>query len=142
MKKIFTFLSIVVIIVCVIGFKYFSYKANMNAILKENEEFEQYKDKEIDATDLTTIINRAVDKNTKNKIEKNEQGIFIPNDENSIEIDVYTIADETVHKMEAFYNTGIEQFRQLFLDTKFKCSKIEYHEKTGRIKYILFEQVN
>ena len=67
---------------------------------------------------------------------------IIPNDENSIEIDVYTIADETVHKMEAFYNTGIEQFRQLFLDTKFKCSKIEYHEKTGRIKYILFEQVN
>lgn len=141
MKKILVFLAIAVVIVVIVGINYYSYKIDRNNILKENEEYEQYKDKEIYGTDLTTIINKTVDKNVKNKIEKDEQGIFIPNDNNSIEIDVYMKLDDTTHKMEAFYNAGIEQFHKLFLDAKFKCSKIEYHEKTGRIKYLLFEQL-
>ena len=49
--------------------------------------------------------------------------------------------EETTYKMEAFYNAGTEQFIQYYGNIKFKCSKIEYHENTGRIKYILFEQV-
>lgn len=32
-------------------------------------------------------------------------------------------------------------FVQFFIDAKFKTSKVEYHEKTGLIKYILFEQI-
>ena len=43
-------------------------------------------------------------------------------------------------QMEQIYNSGTEQFVQYYGNIKFKCSKIEYHKKTGRIKYILFEQ--
>ena len=43
-------------------------------------------------------------------------------------------------QMEQVYKSGTEQFVQYYGNIKFKCSKIEYHEKTGRIKYILFEQ--
>ena len=140
MKKLFIFLVIVMIIVAVIGFKYMSYKNEYNAIQKENKEFEEFKDKEVYGLEVGTIINKAVDKNTKNKIEKDNNQNFIQNDKNSIEIEIYITDNETMYKMETIYNAGTEQFVQYYGNIKFKCSKIEYHKKTGRIKYMLFEQ--
>ena len=49
--------------------------------------------------------------------------------------------NDTTYKMEQIYKQGVEQFVQFFLNDKFKSSKVEYHEKTKRIKYILFEQI-
>ena len=140
MKKIFIFLAIVIIVVAIIGVRYYSYKVDYNTTLKENAEYEQYKDKEIYGLDLASMINKTVDKNLKNKIEKSEDGNFIQNDENSIEIEIYILDNEKTYKMETFYNKGTEQFVQYYGNIKFKCSKIEYHEKTGKIKYLLFEQ--
>ena len=140
MKKISIFLVIVLTIVAAIGFKYMSYKNEYNAIQKENKEFEEYKDKEVYGLEVGTMNNKAVDKNTKNKIEKDNNGNFIQNDKNSIEIEIYITDNETTYKMETIYNAGTEQFVQYYGNIKFKCSKIEYHENTGRIKYMLFEQ--
>ncbi len=142
MKKIFIFFAIVIIVVAIIGVRYYSYKVDYNAILKENAEYEQYKDKEIYGLDLASMINKTVDKNLKNKIEKSEDGNFIQNDENSIEIEIYILDNETTYKMETFYNKGTEQFVQYYGNIKFKCSKIEYHKNTGKIKYLLFEQIS
>ena len=80
MKKIFVFLIIVVIIVCIILFQYNSYKRDKNAIISENSEFEQYINKEIYGIDLATIINKSIDKNEKNKVQKDKDGLFIEND--------------------------------------------------------------
>ena len=66
MKKIFIFLVIVVIIVAIVGFKYISYKNEYSIIQNENAEFEEYKDKEVYGLTVGTMINKAVDKNTKN----------------------------------------------------------------------------
>lgn len=77
----------------------------------------------------------------KNKIEKDESGMFIQNDSNSIEIEIYIQDNETTYKMETFYDAGTEQFVQYYGDIKFKCSKIEYHEKTKNVKCIMFEQI-
>ena len=140
MKKIFIFLAIVLVIVAIVGFKYMSYKNEYNIIQNENAEFEEYKDKEVYGLNVGTMINKAVDKNTKNKIEKDDNGNFIQNDSNSIEIEIYMTDNETTYKMETIYNAGTEQFVQYYGNIKFKCSKIEYHEKTGKIKYLLFEQ--
>lgn len=141
MKKLFIFLAIVLIIVVIVGFKYVSYKTEYNIIQKENSEYEQYKDKELNGLDVATMINKAVDKNTKNGIKQDENGFFIQNDENSIEVEIYMNDNETTYKMETIYNNGTEQFVQYYGNIQFKCSKIEYHSKTGKIKYILFEQV-
>ena len=141
MKKILVFLAIVIIIVAIVGFRYVSYKADYNEIVKENAEYEQYKNKEINGIELGTLINKTVDKNTKNKIEKDENGMFKQNDTNSIEIEIYMQDNKTIYRMESFYNAGTEQFVQYYGNIKFKCSKIEYHENTKRIKYILFEQL-
>lgn len=140
MKKIFIFLSIIVIIVAIIGYRYLSYQNEYNMIKKENSDFDKYKDQDVYGLDVASMINKAVDKNTKNKIEKDEQGNFIQNEENSIEIEIYMLDNETTYKMETIYNAGTEQFVQYYGDVKFKCSKIEYHKNTRRIKYILFEQ--
>ena len=142
MKKIFIFLAIVIIVVAIIGVRYYSYKVDYNTTLKENAEYEQYKDKEIYGLDLASMINKTVDKNLKNKIEKSEDGNFIQNDENSIEIEIYNLDNEKTYKMETFYNKGTEQFVQYYGNIKFKCSKIEYHKNTGKIKYLLFEQIS
>ena len=140
MKKIFIFLAIVLVIVAIVSFQYISYKNEYNIIQNENAEFEEYKDKEVYGLNVGTMINKAVDKNTKNKIEKDDNGNFIQNDSNSIEIEIYMTDNETTYKMETIYNSGTEQFVQYYGNIKFKCSKIEYHEKTGKIKYLLFEQ--
>ena len=140
MKKIFIFLAIVVIIVAIVGVRYISYKSEYNAVRRENADFEKYKDQEVYGLDVASIMNKAVDKNTKNKIEKDDNGNFMQNDENSIEIEIYMSDNETTYKMENIYDAGTEQFVQYYGKIKFKCSNIEYHKKTGRIKYILFEQ--
>lgn len=140
MKKVFIFLAIVVIIVALVGYKYISYKNECNNIQKENADFDKYKDQDVYGLEIASMMNKAIDKNTKNKIEKDDQGNFIQNDKNSVEIEIYMTDNETTYKMETIYNAGTEQFAQYYGNIKFKCSKIEYHKKTGRIKYILFEQ--
>lgn len=142
MKKVFIFSVIVLIIVAIIGFRYISYKNEYNIIQSENLEFEEYKDQEVYGLTVGTIINKAVDKNTKNKIEKDDRGKFIQNEENSIKVELYMVENDKHYElqMEQIYNSGTEQFVQYYGNIKFKCSKIAYHKKTGRIKYILFEQ--
>lgn len=140
-KTLLILIAIVIVIVCIIGIKYYSYMMEYNNVIKENEEYEKYKDQEVYGIDLATLINKAVDKNEKNNIPKDDKNLYIQNDENSIEIEVYIEDNETTYKMEVFYNSGTEQFIQYYGNIKFKCSKIEYHEKTGKIKYILFEQI-
>lgn len=135
---LFTISIIIATIVCV---KYFSYKNDYVIMIKENEEYEQYKNKEIYGIELGTLINKTIDKNIKNKIERNKNGIFIANEENSIKIQIYMQDNEETYEMENFYNAGMEQFIQYYGNIKFKCSKIEYHEKTHKVKYLLFEQI-
>ena len=142
MKKILIFSVIVLIIVAIVGVRYISYKNEYNIIQSYNAEFEEYKDKEAYGLNVATMINKAVDKNTKNKIDKDENGNFIQNNDNSIEIEIYMTDNETTYKMETIYNAGIEQFIQYYGNIKFKCSKIEYHKNTGKIKYLLFEQIS
>ena len=43
--------------------------------------------------------------------------------------------------METFYNNGIDKFVENYNIIQFKCTSIEYHDQTGKIKYMLFEQI-
>ena len=141
MKKIFVFLAIVVVIVCIRAYQYNTYQRRQKSIISANNEFEQYLNKEIYGIDIATLINKSIDLNEKNSISKDENGYFILNDQNSIEIEIHIKDNDTTYKMEQIYKQGVEQFVQFFLNDKFKSSKVEYHEKTKRIKYILFEQI-
>lgn len=142
MKKLnLSLLAISIIIISIVGIKYYSYMIERNNLMKENAEYEQYLDKEVYGIDIASLINRIVNLNEKNEIEKDANGIYIQNDEDSIEVEIYMEDNETTYKMEVFYNAGTEQFLPYYGNIKFKCSKIEYHKNTGKIKYMLFEQL-
>lgn len=107
MKKTVLFiLCIIIIIMSVFYIKYIDYKSQKNAIKKFNLEYEVYLNKKILGTDLTTIINKAVDNNEKNKVQKSENGVYIEDDKNSIKIDIKTIDfdEELIYNMESFYS--------------------------------------
>ena len=131
MKKMFIFLVIGLMIIAIVGYKYISYKNEYNAIQSENSEFSKYIDKEIYGLEVATLINKAMDRNNKNKIEMDN--------ENYLKIEIL-MEDERIYEIEKIYNAGTEQFVQYYKDIKFKCTKVEYNKKTNKIKYILFEQ--
>lgn len=143
MKKIIIFLAIIIAVVSIIGVKYYSYVVEHNAIIEENAEYEQYENQEIYGLEIGTIINKIVDRNTKNNIQKDEKGMFIEDEDSSIKMTISVKREEEMVQIpiEAIYKSGTEQFIQYYKDIKFKCSKIEYHDKTGKIKSLLFEQI-
>ena len=141
MKKLIIFLVIVLIIVATVGYVYLNYKATYNEAQVKNAQYESYNGKEIFGTDLATLINKAVDDNTKNKIEKEDTGLYADNGTDSIRIDVLFTDDNKIHSMEEIYNSGTDTFMQYYNQIRFKCTKIDYHSKTGRVSYMYFEQV-
>ena len=141
MKKLIIFLVIVLIIVASVGYMYLNYKATYREAQKINSQYEGYKDKEIYGTDLATLINKAVDDNIRNNIEKEDTGLYKDNGQDSIRIDILFTDDDEVHSMEEIYNSGTDTFMQYYNQIKFKCTKIEYHSATKLISYMYFEQI-
>lgn len=140
MKKIAIFFFIIIVIIVGISYIYINYKTNYNQAIQENKQFESYYNEEVYGTDLTTVINKAIDKNTENEIKKDKKGFYINNDTNSINIDIKITDNDTVYKMEILYQGEMTKFVEYYGQVKFKCTKIEYHNSTGKIKYMLFEQ--
>lgn len=137
-------IAIVLVILCIISvFAYFSVK-NMQMKKKEvakfNSEYEYYNnDKVLNGLDITTLINKATSNNEKYEIEKDENGLYILDDEYSIEIYVTMIINETTYKMERITQIGTNAFVEYFGGVSFKCTNVEYHESTGRIASMTFE---
>ncbi len=142
MKKNFIFiLCIVVIIIAILFAKYLNYKNEITAIKENNLEYEKYLNKEVLGTELTTIVNKAVDNNEKNSVPKDEQGFYVTNDINSVKIQIQILDNETKYDMETIYNGGMERFVQNYNSINFECTKIKYN-KAGKVSYMLFEQKN
>ena len=141
MKKIAVFFLIVITIIVSISYMYLNYKISYNQVKQENNYFESYLDKEIHGTELTTIINKAIDQNIQNNIEEDNKGFYIDNKTNSINIDIKILDNDKMYKMETFYKGEMKNFVQYYGEILFKCTKIDYHEKTGKVKFLLFEQL-
>ena len=141
MKKIAIFFIITIIIICGISYLYLNFKVEYNMSKKANLEFEKYLNLEIYGTDLSTVINRAIDNNEKNEVEKNNKGIYLNNDKNSINIEVKMIDNDSIYQMETFYKNGMQNFLNYYGNIKFKCTDIKYHKTTNKVKYMFFEQI-
>lgn len=146
MKKnilIISLVLLVIIIVCIAGIKLNS-KAN-RIIKSQNKEYEEYLKDDIYGTDVITLINKAISNNKSNNISKDEKGYYIENNTNSIKINIIMITNEEKEKkatysMELIDKVGITEFIKNFNTAKFKCTNIEYHKETGKIKYIEITQ--
>ena len=138
-KLIVIILCLVCIALSIFTVKYMNYKSEIAKIKESNLEFETYLNKQILGTELTTFINKAVDNNKKYNVPKDEQGFYIKNDTNSIEIEIQITDNNTIYKMETLYDGGIINFIQYYNSIYFECTKIEYN-KLGKVSYLLFEQ--
>lgn len=141
MKKFTIFLAITVIIICGIYGIYINYKAIYNTSKKSNYEYQKYLNKEVYGSDLMTVINKAIDNNEFNNVEKNNKGYYNDNNQNSINIEIKMLDNDSTYKMETIYNSGIQNFLKYYSGIKFKCTNIKYHENTNKVKYMLFEQI-
>ena len=134
---------LIIIIICVTGI---SINAKKMSVQKQaNKEYEQYIEKDIYGTDVATLINKAIDSNNKNKVQKTEDGKYIENEENSIIIELVMITDEekektTTYRMETIGKVGISEFISNFNTAKFKITNIQYHNQTEKISNITIEQ--
>lgn len=144
MKKALICLLIILIVVAIVSVIFISnnYQETME-VKKENQEFEAYLNKELLGTDVTTIINKAINLNEKNEIPKDEKDFYIENDTNSIKVEIIMFNEEEAitYQMETLQKVGMNRFIDNFNLISFKCSKIEYHEKTNKISKIIFEQI-
>lgn len=142
MKKIITFLSIIAVILLLLAIKYYNYKDEYSKIKLINTQYESYYKKVLYGTDVATIVNRAVNDNESNNVKKDSKGFYLENDTNSIKVEIKITDNDTTYKMETLYNGGMANFVSYYNNIEFECTKIEYHSKTKRIKYLLFEQKN
>lgn len=141
MKKLAVFFLITIIIIVGISYMCLNYKVNYYEAKRENQQFESYDGQEIYGAELTTIINKAIDNNQNNEVQKDNKGKYINNDNNSIQIDIKMLDNEKTYAMETLYNGGMDKFVQFYSEIKFKCTNLEYHKATNRVKYMLFEQI-
>jgi len=138
-------LAILIILFLIIIFSSYALKINkesdIRALKKYNLEYESYLNKEIFGTDLATLINKTVTLNETNNVEKDEHKHYIENEEDSIKIEIKVTLTDKTYEMEEFYNNDTAEFVKYFDLEKFKCVKLEYHEKTGKISKLVFEQI-
>ena len=140
-KMIICILSIFLIIICIVVYGVYQKNENTAQIGVDNKTYESYENKEVLGTDIISIINKATDSNKKNDIKIGEDGNYIDNGKNSIRIEIKFLELDKVITMERINNVGIEKFWSNYGALSFKCTKIEYHEKTHRVKYMYFEEV-
>lgn len=142
MKKL---LIILIILFLIIVFSIYALKINKESearsLKKYNLEYEEYLNETIYGTDLATLINKAVNLNENNKIEKDENNYYIENEENSLKIEVKMTITKKTYPMEEIYNKDTAEFVKYFNTEKFKCTSIKYHKKTEKVSRLIFEQI-
>ena len=140
MKKIIAFLILIATILVLLVIKFYDYKAEYSKIKGRNVQYESYYQKELSGIDVATIVNRAVNDNETNNIKKDSKGFYIDNNVDSLKVEVKITDNDTIYSMETLYNGGMANFVKYYGNIEFECTKIEYHSKTKKIKYMLFEQ--
>lgn len=134
-------LAIFFIIICVACVIVINLQSEKEEIQKYNKEYEDYLNKEIYGTDVATLINKAINQNEKNNIEKDEKDYYIDNGENSIKIDLKMTTIDKTYPMEEIYDNQTTNFVKNFNLVKFKCISIEYHKNTGIISKLVLEEL-
>lgn len=142
MKKLIIFFAVIIVIISGISLIYFNYKAEYNIAKRSNMEFEKYLNKEVDGMEVATAINKAIDNNQKYEIQKDNKGMYLSDNENSISIEIKMTDNDSIYQMETIYNSGIQNFINYYGNIKFKCVNIKYHSSNNKVKYLLFEQIS
>lgn len=141
MKKYIVLAAFVILAVSSIGYLYINYKVEAQNILNNNKEYVELYNKEIEGNELATLINKIENKNENNLVARDENGLFIENDTNSIIINIKFKQSDSIFRGEKISQNGITNFVNLYSAAKFKCTNVEYHKNSKYIKSIFFEEI-
>ena len=143
-NRILLIAIIFIIILSVSIYIVYNYREQTLQSQKINTEYKSYYNVQMLGTELVSIINRTEDTNKKNGIEKDENGLYIENDNNSIKLYIqFKYKDEyTTLEAEKIANDGVENFIRTYGTASFKCTDISYHEKTDNVKALTFTETN
>ena len=122
----------------------YNYRTSFIESQKINNIYKSYENIQILGTELASIINQTEDTNAKLSTEKNKEGRYIENDTDSIKmyIKLQYKDDYNTYEIERILNNGIDNFIKAYGTASFKCTEINYHEKTGNVKDITFTEVD
>lgn len=141
-RNLCVIIGIFLVIITILSFTYYNYKKISIIAQQKNKEYENYMQDEILGSSLMSLINKVSNENEKNEIQKDSKNRYIENEENSIKIEIKFSESDKIYEMEAISSLGSEEFIKNYNNMNFKCTKKEYHKKTGYIKYMLFEQIS
>lgn len=137
MKKIGILIcTLVIVIVAVIGVNIYSYNERLKATEKNNKNYQSYYNVEVLGSDVGSLINKILDTNSKNNIQKDENGKEI-----SISITIKFLELDKNISIEAIEKQGVDRFIKNFGAETFKCTEIEYYPNAKGVKSMHFEQV-
>lgn len=140
-KNIAILVILVVIIIFSISGLLITNSSTIKKIKNYNSQYEYYLDKTIYGTELATLVNKAVNSNENNNIQKDDKGFYLDNGQNSIKIDIKMNTNGKTYQMETIYNNDITKFVENFNLVKFKCNNIDYHKNSGRVSKLYFEEI-
>ena len=81
-KNVILILTIFLVIIVVIGYGIYNRRASISKSSIENKAYESFYNQQVLGTDVISIINKAVDSNEKNSVQKDEKGNYIENSKN------------------------------------------------------------
>lgn len=141
MKKIIILILIIVTVaISIIFVNYTEYRTKKSQVNNINKEFTVYENNVMQISSVITIMNKAIQLNTENNIQKDENDFFIENETNSIKVFLEIKSRGSIIPMEDLIlgkKAGIEKVSFAFSDMLFQIDRIEYHEKTGQVKKII-----
>lgn len=143
MKKIGILIcTLVIVIVAVIGVNIYSYNERLKAAEKNNKNYQSYYNVEVLGSDVGSLINKILDTNSKNNIQKDENGKYIDNGkEIAISVTIKFLELDKNISIEAIEKQGVDRFIKNFGAETFKCTEIEYYPNAKDVKSMHFEQV-
>lgn len=140
-KTLFVLISIFIILLSTIFIVLNNSINTEKNILQYNSYYTNYLDKIFFGSEVATIISKAIDNNEKHNIEKDNNGLYIPDGEYSIKMYINILGSNKTYEMETINKVGISQFISNFNVMKFTCYEIKFHESTNRISEMYIKEI-
>ncbi|MBQ9297819.1 MAG: hypothetical protein IJ223_02090 [Clostridia bacterium] len=140
-KQTILIIILLIVVILIVAFLVAQNVQKSRILANYNNQYEVCKTKNVYGTDIATLINMAIDNNEKNNIPKDDKDYYIPDDENSVKIYLKLQEEGENFPMERIFKLGIIEFVKNFNLETFKCTKINYHLKTGKVSEVYFEYI-
>ena len=85
-KQTLLIIILLVVIILVVAFAVAQNVQKQRELANYNNQYEKYLNGQVYGTDVASLINKAIDNNEKNNVEKDENGYYIDNNTNSVKL--------------------------------------------------------